>query len=159
MSKIANTNIGDMISVESISMIDTMLIKKAINEEEAIRALNHPSVSPLERYGVKLLSSMSRSSYFFVQNVAKAESDDKLPSEKRDIASMIEDLSKEAGKYGLKLHLGKTKVVTNTALCRPSSINCMGGSVQVLATNDSERYLGRKFSAALLKPSYFREKN
>ena len=63
-----------------------------------------------------------------------------------DIKKMIADLSNEASKYGLKVHMGKTKVLTNTALPRPTSIKCADNLVGVLAPEESERYLGRKLS-------------
>ena len=54
---------------------------------------------------------------------------------------MITDLSKEAAKYGLKLHLGKIKILPNLGY---SSLSCAGADAAVLPTTHSEKYLGRK---------------
>ena len=63
-----------------------------------------------------------------------------------DVCKMITDLGREAGKFGLKLHMGKTKVLTNCPVKRPLSITCCSQSVSVLDESQSERYLGRKLS-------------
>jgi hypothetical protein len=64
---------------------------------------------------------------------------------KQDLAKMIAHLQSEAGKYGLKLNLGKTKILTNTpGALRPTSLEIGGISVQVLQDGEGERYLGRK---------------
>ena len=64
-----------------------------------------------------------------------------------DISKMILDLSKEASKFGLKMHMGKTVVLTNRSEedC-PASVKCGGVAVKVAGADDSERYLGRKLS-------------
>ena len=41
-----------------------------------------------------------------------------------DVSKMITDLALEAAKYGLRLHMGKTKVLTDCLSKRPSSITC-----------------------------------
>ena len=61
-----------------------------------------------------------------------------------DIAKMIVDLSREAKKYGLKIHMGKTKVMTTAQTRRP--LSCDGTSVEVLDPESSERYLGRQLA-------------
>ena len=58
---------------------------------------------------------------------------------------MIADLQDEASKCGLKVHMGKTAVLTN-ATGRPRSIQCAGSQVRVLQKGESEKYLGRKLS-------------
>ena len=63
-----------------------------------------------------------------------------------DVCKMITDLAREAAKYGLKLHMGKTKALTNVMLRRPSYITCCEQQIQVLDASQSERYLGRKLS-------------
>jgi hypothetical protein len=63
-----------------------------------------------------------------------------------DVGKMIADLAREAGKFGLKLHMGKTRVLTNCGLNRPAHITCCGQQIQVLDASQSERYLGRKLS-------------
>ena len=65
-----------------------------------------------------------------------------------DIAKMITDLKVEATKYGLVLHTGKTKVLTNTPRRRPSVLDCGGQSVEVLGEQAAERYLGRQLAVA-----------
>ena len=65
-----------------------------------------------------------------------------------DIKKMITDLAAEASKYGLKLHMGKTKVLTNCTARRPSHIDCCGHPVKILEPGEAERYLGRKLSTA-----------
>ena len=64
---------------------------------------------------------------------------------KKDVARMIADLEAEARKYGLKMHMGKTVVLTN-ACARPNSIRCAGHDVRALQQGESEKYLGRKLS-------------
>ena len=59
---------------------------------------------------------------------------------------MIHDLSKEASEFGLKMHMGKTVVLTNRAQGCPASVKCGGVPVKVAGAEDSERYLGRKLS-------------
>ena len=63
-----------------------------------------------------------------------------------DVSKMITDLALEAAKYGLRLHMGKTKVLTNCLSNRPSSITCCTQQIQVLDPSQAERYLGRKLS-------------
>ena len=61
-----------------------------------------------------------------------------------DIGKMITELSREAKKYGLKIHMGKTKIMTNAASRKP--LCCDGNSVEVLDPAASERYLGRQLA-------------
>ena len=63
-----------------------------------------------------------------------------------DIGKMINDLCLEAAKYGLKLHMGKTVVLTNRGAGRPASINCGAQVVKVVGADDTEKYLGHKLS-------------
>jgi hypothetical protein len=65
---------------------------------------------------------------------------------KSDIGKMIVDLKIEAKKYGLALHIGKTKVLTNTTRRRPSEIDCGGQAVEVVGDEAAERYLGRQLA-------------
>ena len=56
-------------------------------------------------------------------------------------------LGEEAARYGLKLHLGKTKILTNvSALTRPETVLAGEQSIAVLGPADAERYLGRKLT-------------
>eukprot|EP00959_Pyramimonas_sp_CCMP1952_P400956 8401770-Pyramimonas_sp.AAC.1 len=68
-----------------------------------------------------------------------------LSSNKRDVGRMIVDLDTEAKKYGLKMHMGKTVVVTNSAT-RPATIRCSGNDVRVMQPGETEKYLGREFT-------------
>ena len=63
-----------------------------------------------------------------------------------DAAKMISDLKNEAAKFGLKLHMGKTVVLTNRAVGRPATISCAGQDIKVASPDDTEKYLGRKLS-------------
>ena len=65
---------------------------------------------------------------------------------KRDMAKMIVDLQSEAQRYGLKIHMGKTVVLTNKADKRPASVDCCGCSIRVAKAEEAEKYLGRKLS-------------
>ncbi len=62
-----------------------------------------------------------------------------------DIRKMLKDLKAEAEKYGLKMHMGKTKILRNeAATCKDSSVQIGGEDVKILGIEESERYLGRK---------------
>jgi hypothetical protein len=63
-----------------------------------------------------------------------------------DVRKMLTDLNKEAGKFGLKLHAGKTKVFVTNPAARQTPISCAGFDVAVLQGGGSEKYLGRKLS-------------
>ena len=65
---------------------------------------------------------------------------------KTDICKMIADLSREAGRYGLKMHMGKTKVLTTSVVNRPLHIKCLDQSIQVVPEGETEKYLGRKLA-------------
>ena len=47
-----------------------------------------------------------------------------------DVCKMIADLSREAGRYGLKMHMGKTKVLTTSVVNRPLHIKCLYHIIQ-----------------------------
>ena len=70
-----------------------------------------------------------------------------IASSNSDIVKMITDLQKEASKYGLHLHMGKTVVLTNVTSGRPSHIQCASQSMRVLREDEAENYLGRQLSA------------
>ena len=63
-----------------------------------------------------------------------------------DIAKMIADLRSESAKYGLKLHLGKTRILTNSGRTVPEVVHCRGLQVRTLPAAESEKYLGRALS-------------
>ena len=66
-----------------------------------------------------------------------------------DIGKMLSDLSQEARKYGLQIHMCKTKVLTTDSATHSSDyIKCCGKEVQILTADGTEKYLGRKLSAA-----------
>ena len=67
----------------------------------------------------------------------------------KDISKMIVDLDKNAAKFGLKIHMGKTAVLTNASRSRPNTIKCGQAVVKVLLQDDAEKYLGRKISIDL----------
>ena len=69
-----------------------------------------------------------------------------VATSRSDVSKMIADLSREAGRYGLNLHMGKTKILTNSCTRRPKSIKCLGQDIQVVSATDAEKYLGRKLS-------------
>ena len=61
---------------------------------------------------------------------------------------MMQDLKEAAAKRGLKIHCGKTKVLTNasrtTGATIPSSIAVAGEEYEILCYEGSTKYLGRK---------------
>ena len=63
------------------------------------------------------------------------------------VKHMLEDLSREAGKVGLKLHLGKTKVLSTRSQRRgclaQTHVEGLGEKVEVLAETEGTVYLGR----------------
>jgi len=61
-----------------------------------------------------------------------------------DIKKMLVHLREEASKYGLTMHLGKTKVLTTKELVKPMDVQVGADKVEVLDQNRSERYLGQK---------------
>ena len=63
-----------------------------------------------------------------------------------DGGKMIKDLKAESKKFGLILHPGKAKILTNTQGRRPGSIDCKGQPVEILAEGSAERYLGRQLA-------------
>jgi hypothetical protein len=69
-----------------------------------------------------------------------------IAGSKSDITKMIKDLKTEARYYGLTLHVGKTNVLTDCLVNRPTSLDCDGQSVKVLDTGSAERYLGRQLA-------------
>ncbi len=70
----------------------------------------------------------------------------KVATSRSDVRKMITDLQREAAKFGLNLHAGKTKVLVNEPTARQTPITCAGFDVQVLQEGDSEKHLGRKLS-------------
>ena len=69
-----------------------------------------------------------------------------IATSRSDIGKMIADLGREASKFGLKMHAGKTKVLATDPDSRQTPISCAGNDVHVLQTGESEKYLGRKLS-------------
>ena len=64
------------------------------------------------------------------------------------VRHMLEDLSARAGKDGLKLHMGKTKILSNVfdrrGVLAQSHVQVGAGRVEVLPFDGSVSYLGRK---------------
>ena len=70
-----------------------------------------------------------------------------VAQQRSDIRKMLHDLNFACGRYGLKIHLGKTKVLTWSALVHGAPFVCLGiDRVEILAEFESEWYLGRKWS-------------
>ena len=69
-----------------------------------------------------------------------------IATSRSDVSKMISDLHKEAAKFGLKLHAGKTKIFATCSTARQTPISCKAFDVQVLQEGESEKYLGRKLS-------------
>lgn len=69
-----------------------------------------------------------------------------VAANRTDVGKMIDDLKKEASKYGLRLHMGKTKVLTNCSVQAPMTVSCGTTVVKVLNNDESEKYLGRKLA-------------
>ena len=58
---------------------------------------------------------------------------------------MMSMLQIEASKFGLKMHSGKTKILTNAYDAERSiKVNINGNDVDILPPDESEKYLGRK---------------
>ena len=69
-----------------------------------------------------------------------------VSTSRKDVKRMIAELAKEALKFGLKLHAGKTKILTNESTSRQTPVSCGGQDVHILQEGESEKYLGRKLS-------------
>ena len=69
-----------------------------------------------------------------------------IAASRGDVGKMIADLGKETATYGLKMNMGKTKVITNSMVRKPSSVQCHEQEVQILTGDETEKYLGRKLS-------------
>ena len=66
---------------------------------------------------------------------------------KRDVGRMVAHLATEAAKFGLKIHAGKTKILTNvSAQARPAQLLAGSNYIQVLTDEETERYLGRRLT-------------
>ena len=64
-----------------------------------------------------------------------------------DLTKMIAHLRGEAAEYGLKMHLGKTKILSNIPPEeRPESLKVGTTSIEVLKEGVAERYHGRKLT-------------
>ena len=62
---------------------------------------------------------------------------------KSGVSKMLADLKKEAAKYGLVAHMGKTKILTSASLNLPACINIEGADVDIVPPATYEKYLGR----------------
>ena len=68
-------------------------------------------------------------------------------STKQDIVKMLRDLKREAVKFGLEIHFGKTVILTNNIdAANSKSVKVDGDSVKIASHGDSAKYLGRKLS-------------
>ena len=58
---------------------------------------------------------------------------------------MLRDLKREAVKFGLKIHFGKTVIfINNLDAANYESVKLDGDSVKIASHCDSAKYLGRK---------------
>jgi len=69
-----------------------------------------------------------------------------VATSKADVRKMLEDVQREAATFGLKLHTGKTKILTTDLASRENAVTCAGQHVQILKDGEWEKYLGRKVS-------------
>ena len=70
----------------------------------------------------------------------------------RDVSRMIKDLDSEARKYGVKLHMGKTVIMTNVS-ARPISVKCGDQYVRVLQGRASRNVFGPEAICGILPRS------
>jgi hypothetical protein len=69
--------------------------------------------------------------------------------QKSDIRKMLQDLSEISAKHGLKIHFGKTKIMTwNCLSASCASIKVDEHDVKIMDEAEAERYLGRKLCFA-----------
>ena len=97
------------------------------------------------KYGIRLARGQ-------LTNLRFADDVILVAQQRADIRKMLVDLQTFSRKYGLKIHLGKTKVMTWNALVCGSPFVLLGGDrVEILEETCSERYLGRKlcFSSSM----------
>ena len=67
-----------------------------------------------------------------------------IAQSKSDICKMIANLREESNKYGLKLHMGKTKILTNVS-CHQKDVLVGDDTIQII-TDGAERYQGKTLS-------------
>ena len=75
---------------------------------------------------------------------------------KADARKMLADLKKEASKYGLAVHLGKTKILTNCELTGGASVKVGEDDVAILPPDAAEKYLGRLVSVVISRQQSLR---
>ena len=71
-----------------------------------------------------------------------------MDQNRSDVCKMLSHLRVEAAKYGLAMHLGKTKILTSAACLSETTATICGSSVAILSPHESEKYLGRKLCLA-----------
>eukprot|EP00973_Karenia_brevis_P030948 4269341-Karenia_brevis.AAC.1 len=75
-----------------------------------------------------------------------------IASSLEEVRTMLDDLVTEAGKKGLSIHPGKTKIMSNRAGIYHrrgiKDIAVAGGRVAILGESESQKYLGRSLSFA-----------
>ena len=72
-----------------------------------------------------------------------------IATSRADIRKMITDLNTEAATFGLKLHTGKTKVLSNLqnhSRCGSKSVKVGINDVEIIPFEDATDYLGIRFS-------------
>jgi len=60
-----------------------------------------------------------------------------------DAVKMLTHFREEAAKYGLRLHIGKTKILTTTSSAQSRNVIVGDDQVEVLSSDGTEKYLGR----------------
>ena len=82
-----------------------------------------------------------------------------VAQQRSDIRKMLLDLRQTASKYGLRIHMGKTKVMTWNALVNGSSqVSLCDVFVEILDKCQAERYLGRSLCFADCQETEFRNR-
>ena len=66
-----------------------------------------------------------------------------VASSKHQLKQMVADLIRSSDEGGLKIHGGKTKILTNDTTCRGGSVTIEGASIEVLPVSGSTVYLGK----------------
>ena len=91
---------------------------------------------------------MSLDTKTYLSNLCFADDVVLVAADANQLCMMVQDLKEAAAIRGLKIHSGKTKVLTNaarvTVATTPGYITVAGERYEVLAYDGCTRYLGRK---------------
>jgi exonuclease III len=95
----------------------------------------------VKKYGIKINADL-------LNNLRFADDLLLIGGSRAHVKHMLEDLATEAGKVGLKLHMGKTKILSSRGERRgcltQHHVDIHGEKVEVLPISESTMYLGRK---------------